>query len=180
MATPNYLGTYTGLTGIPSLLISSLQQISDPAVYKALYQIQCWANSFMPPVCPAAADGVAAGESTASTSYTNLHTVGPIVTMTTGQYALVILTTAMSNDTTGDFACMSFAVSGATTIAAADASSLNFSNAAGNDSLSCSAVFPVGLTPGSNTFTAKYKSEIGGTSLFTNRWLTVIPTPNAP
>jgi len=43
---PNYLGTKTGNTGIPSLLISSLQQVKDPEIQTALYQIQNWANSF--------------------------------------------------------------------------------------------------------------------------------------
>ena len=40
-----YLGTATGLTGIPTLLISSLGQVEDPATQRALYQIQNWANS---------------------------------------------------------------------------------------------------------------------------------------
>lgn len=39
------LGTQTGLTSIPSLLISSLQQVKDPQIQRALYQIQNWANS---------------------------------------------------------------------------------------------------------------------------------------
>ena len=42
----SYLGTKNNLTGIPSLLISSLQQVQDPVVQTALYQIQNWANSF--------------------------------------------------------------------------------------------------------------------------------------
>lgn len=45
MAT-NYLGTATGNTGIPSLLLSSLQQVPDDNTQKALYQVQNWANSF--------------------------------------------------------------------------------------------------------------------------------------
>ena len=44
----NYLGTLTGNTGIPSLLISNLSQIQDAKVQQALYQIQNWANSFRP------------------------------------------------------------------------------------------------------------------------------------
>lgn len=44
----NYTGTATNLTGIPSLLISGLQQVEDPIVQTALYQIQQWANSFFP------------------------------------------------------------------------------------------------------------------------------------
>lgn len=41
----SYTGTTTGLSGIPSLLLSGLQQIQDPQVQTALYQIQQWANS---------------------------------------------------------------------------------------------------------------------------------------
>jgi len=40
-----YTGTSTGLTGIPSLLLSSLQAVQDPQVKTALYQVQQWANS---------------------------------------------------------------------------------------------------------------------------------------
>lgn len=45
---PNYLGTQTNLTGIPSLLLSGLQSVEDSTVQTALYQIQNWANSFFP------------------------------------------------------------------------------------------------------------------------------------
>lgn len=44
MANAN-LGTATGLTGIPTLLLSTLGQVQDPQVQRALYQIQNWANS---------------------------------------------------------------------------------------------------------------------------------------
>ena len=43
---PNYLGTATGLTGIPTLLLSSLGGVEDKAAETALYQVQNWANSF--------------------------------------------------------------------------------------------------------------------------------------
>lgn len=42
---PATLGTSTGLTGIPTLLLQGLQNISDPQTRTALYQIQNWANS---------------------------------------------------------------------------------------------------------------------------------------
>jgi hypothetical protein len=41
----SYTGTSTGLTGIPSLLLSGLQNVQDSTVQTALYQIQQWANS---------------------------------------------------------------------------------------------------------------------------------------
>lgn len=43
---PNYLGTQSGFTGIPSLLISGLSQIQDQTTQTALLQVQNWANSF--------------------------------------------------------------------------------------------------------------------------------------
>jgi hypothetical protein len=41
----SFLGTQTTFTGIPSLLLSSLNQVEDQNVQTALYQIQNWANS---------------------------------------------------------------------------------------------------------------------------------------
>jgi hypothetical protein len=62
---PNYLGTKTGNTGIPSLLISTLQKVKDPHIQTALYQIQNWANSFHQLV------GAATPGSTLAGSWTN-------------------------------------------------------------------------------------------------------------
>ena len=68
---------------------------------------------------------VGASQSTASGSYTDLATVGPAVTVTTGTSALVILTCNGANSGGGfDAALMGFAVSGATTVAASDAQAL--------------------------------------------------------
>ena len=39
------LGSKQGLTGIPSLLLSTLGTIKDKDTQRALYQIQNWANS---------------------------------------------------------------------------------------------------------------------------------------
>jgi hypothetical protein len=44
MAT-SLLGTSITFNGIPSLLLSGLQQVEDQTVQTALYQIQNWANS---------------------------------------------------------------------------------------------------------------------------------------
>jgi hypothetical protein len=69
---------------------------------------------------------------------------------------------------------MSFAISGATTRAANDATALNL---LGNDFQKASAIFVVsGLTPGSNTFTAKYRTG-AGTATFQNRSIWAIPLP---
>jgi len=65
-----------------------------------------------------AAATVATSQTTSSATYTDLATAGPAVTVTTGTKALVIVTTAF-RDTggTNNLAWMSYAVSGATTVA---------------------------------------------------------------
>ena len=110
---------------------------------------------------------VATNQNTNSTSYTDLTTAGPEVTLTTGTKALVIVTCQISgaNESTS---YMSYAVSGATTIAANDAVALMKENDTGtalNESIRASAVSQVTLTAGSNTFTAKYKQSIGGVKI---------------
>jgi hypothetical protein len=104
---------------------------------------------------------VATAQTTSSATYTDLATSGPAVTVTTGTKALVIVSSAM-RDTggTNNTGYMSYAVSGATTVAATDASAIAFvstSTTAGNI-FRFSAASVVTLTAGSNTFTAKYRT----------------------
>lgn len=121
---------------------------------------------------------VATSQTTASTSYTDLATVGPAVTVTTGAHALVFFAAIMANNTGNGESLMAAAVSGATTIAAAAGTGqlLYQTYSSGSGSQSASFSFVSGLTPGSNTFTAKYAGQ-GGTSTFQNRTITVIPLP---
>lgn len=116
---------------------------------------------------------VAASQGTASTTYTDLATVGPAVTVTTGASALVVLTASAANSgIQQNF--MSFAVSGATTVAAADANGYCPSSSTATAAYQASAVIPItGLTPGSNTFTAKYRAG-ANTATFVNRSIIVI------
>jgi len=117
---------------------------------------------------------VATTQTTTSTSYTDLATSGPAVTLTTGTTAYVIVTTYSYNATSGTATYMSFAVSGATTIAAGDATAVSLLGMkTGGQEWSNSAVYPVTLTAGSNTFTAKYKTS-SGTGTFGNRSIIVI------
>jgi hypothetical protein len=122
----------------------------------------------------AATATVATSQSTTSGTYVDLATVGPAVTVTTGTKALVILAVQLQNDTALGLASMGFAVSGATTLAAAQATAV--SGRANADFISqMSAVYLVtGLTAGSNVFTAKYQRLSLGTSTFSNRVITVI------
>jgi hypothetical protein len=117
---------------------------------------------------------VVTSQTTASTTYTNLATPGPAVTVLTGTRALVTVSAVISTSVALDASVMSYAVSGSTTIAASDN---NGAQARTAQLVSASATSMVtGLTPGSNTFTAQYRVT-AGTGTFVIRWITVIPLP---
>ena len=120
---------------------------------------------------------VAAVETTTSTSYTDLATVGPAVTVTisaTGK-ALVILTADIGNSVSAAGTYMGTAVSGATTLAASDTTSLSESIAVVGPAIHISATYLfTGLTAGSNTFTAKYRVSTG-TGTWYDRNIIVYP-----
>jgi len=130
-----------------------------------------------PRVSPGAAK-VDALESTSSASYVALTTPGPIVSAVTGATALVLLQAAMGSNGQYSVACMSVAVSGATTIAAADGNAI-FAKEPDTDvgvaggTVSGMSVIN-GLTAGLNTFTAMYRWG-GSQANFQYRRLVVIP-----
>jgi hypothetical protein len=101
---------------------------------------------------------VATSQSTSSTSYTDLAT-SQSVTVTTGTKALVIIGTRLFTSGPANLGYASFAVSGSTTIAAADKNGLVL-DAIGYGALS-KATLLTGLTAGSNTFTMKFKVDTG-------------------
>ena len=113
---------------------------------------------------------VLTAESTTSTTFTDLATVGPTVTVTTQTTAIVIV--AAFIQPTGAFGAMSFAVSGASTIAASNNNALSVQTGI----QTAYVAFLSGLTPGSNIFTAKY-NQSGTTSTFSNRTIAVIVQP---
>lgn len=118
---------------------------------------------------------VATAETTASTSFADLATPGPAVTVTTDTTALVVVSAFLFNGTSGFVSYMGYAVSGATTVAASDdrALLLHSQIVFGQGRLSM-AHLQTGLTPGSNTFTSKYRVN-GGTGSWSNRSIIVIP-----
>lgn len=135
-----------------------------------------WVNIGPTAVGVIAADtaSVLTNQSTTSTSYTDLSTVGPSVTLTTGTKVIVAVTCYTDPSGAGASGAMSFAVSGATTTAASD----DF--AAGLVGLSASGwagviswVGTVTVTAGSNTFTAKYKRGSAATHNFQDRYISV-------
>jgi hypothetical protein len=107
-------------------------------------------------------------QTTTSTSYTDLATAGPAVTLTTGTKVLIIVSANASNSSGVSLA--DFAVSGATTRAATDDTCLLVPS--GVNIAASQATF-LTVTAGSNTFTAKYRTNTS-TSTFGNRGITVI------
>jgi hypothetical protein len=132
--------------------------------------VPSWAT--LPSAAPASASAtVATEESTSSTTYTDLSTSGPAVTITTGTKALVIVTAQIYLNINERLAYMSYAVSGASSIAASDAVAVQ-SNSQVENRMSAASRLTT-LTAGSNTFTAKYKSTTT-TGYFKNRNIIVI------
>ena len=120
---------------------------------------------------------VATSQGTTSATYTDLATVGPEVTVTTGTKALVIVSGEMYDTTANGSPYMAFAVSGATTVAAADLYALTVGPVAATvpDAIGASrATLLTGLTAGSNVFTSKYRRANAGTGTFANRTISVI------
>lgn len=107
--------------------------------------------------------------------YSDLATVGPTVTVTTGTQALVMWAANIDCNTTGADSKMGYAISGATTAAASDIrcirrDGMNASNAVRLMMWD----FKTGMTAGSNTFTAKYFGATG-THTYDTRILAVFP-----
>ena len=118
---------------------------------------------------------ITTSQTTTSTSYVDLGTVGPTVSVSTGAYAFVITTCQMENNTNDFQTYMSFAISGATTRSALDATAVGKDGTpAGNHCRLTNFDLINNLTPGTNTFTAKYRVG-GGTGTFAQRRLSIFP-----
>jgi hypothetical protein len=124
---------------------------------------------------------IATSQTATSSTPVDLGTVGPTVTLRTGTSALVLLTAFLANTNPGASSEMSIEVSGASSIGApAGPTNLFFMSGTAAQSATLTALVPffpggTALTPGVNTFTAKYNASGGGTSSFAARNVTVIP-----
>lgn len=116
---------------------------------------------------------VETSEGTASTSYTNLATPGPAITLNTGSRALVWVSADLVCNTAGQSARTTFNVSGTSSVAEADALALRNVNIATLRATAGPTL--VTLTPGSNTFTMTYRTSGASTSTFVNRRIVVMP-----
>jgi hypothetical protein len=118
---------------------------------------------------------IATSQATSSTTYTDLTTPGPAVTVTTGTKALVIVSAYITGGYDSQ-ARMSFEVSGATTTAVSDNWALGcFGTGAFSSGIQvrASRATSTTLTAGSNTFTAKYRTSTNA-STFADREIFVI------
>lgn len=107
-------------------------------------------------------------ENTGSTSFTDLATVGPSLTITSGGTKALLIWSIVQSTTSGS-AVSSIAVSGATTIAASDTGALIVSD--GNRSSIGWQLLTI--NPGSNTYKLQYRVT-GGTGTFHTRRLMVL------
>jgi hypothetical protein len=119
-----------------------------------------------------AAPRINTSESTASTTYTNLATVGPTFTgLADGQYLIMFGAAAL---TTSGVALMAIELNGA---AASDDNSAAFTTTASG--VSGAAAFTTTLeNGGNNSLLAKYRTT-AGTGTFAYRWLVALKYANA-
>lgn len=125
----------------------------------------------------AAAVFVTTSETTTSTTYADLTTTTDTVTVTIGAngVALVAIYAWFSNSTTVSSVYVSFAISGATTQAAADSMALFMTDPGANVNFGMGSTFLVtGLTAGSTTFKMKYRVN-ANTGTFQFRRISVVP-----
>jgi hypothetical protein len=89
---------------------------------------------------------------------------GPAVTVLTGTKALVSLTAHLDNAGGASAVFMGYAISGATTLAPTDDEALGVVGPVGFAFSTSYESYVTGLTPGANTFTAKYRAASGTVS----------------
>ena len=123
-----------------------------------------------------AGNGITTQQTTASTSFTDLASTGPTVTVTTGTNAIVIVNCEMSNATAGQEALADFAITGASARSASSATAITAVSSAADERyrIGVTQLFTTGVSAGSNTFQMKYRVT-GGTGTFLNRRLVILP-----
>ena len=120
-----------------------------------------------------AAAATAASQGTASTSYVDLATAGPSVTLTTGTSVIVMIACLGYNTSASVPQYVSVAVSGATTLAASDSNAALIQNAVGGVNTQGVAIVPLTVTAGSNTFKLQYRTT-ANTGTFQQRGILVL------
>lgn len=114
---------------------------------------------------------VSTSETTTSTTYTDLATAGPSVSLTTGTQALVWIAASLSNSSSSSFSAATTDISGATTAGGGIANAVvNYGTLANRFGVCWLAT---GLTSGVNAFKINYRVN-AGTGTFADRSITVM------
>lgn len=117
-------------------------------------------------------------ESTTSTEYTDLETVGPSVTCQTGTGCIVFISAFVASSTALRASRMGYQVSGATERDASDHTAVHVDGLSATKGLRMTQLdlIRLSLVPGENTFTCKYRSSLDtNTASFNRRSIIVIP-----
>lgn len=137
-----------------------------------LQSLLAWITPSMLNLAPAKAI-VATSQTTTSTTFADLATAGPSVTVTVGSNGLLLIGISANvlNNTNAAFSFMSFVLSGANTLASADINSFKMQQPSANlEDRKGITVLLTGLTPGSTTVKAQYRVQTGGAGAGTSTW----------
>jgi hypothetical protein len=123
---------------------------------------------------PVQSSTIDTAETTTSTSFTNLATVGPQITAVTGDKALLMCSCQMSVNAVPNFAMSSWEITGASAAGPSDNTSISHdSNTVNEDHRSGDSRRLTGLNAGTNVATMKYRVS-GGTGTFQRRHMILI------
>lgn len=117
---------------------------------------------------------IATAQTTSTAAFSDLATSGPTVTVTTGTHALVLFKAHVQHTDDDAVSAISFAVSGATTIASTFNQSAQSDGVTGGNKPSICGFKYITLTAGTNTFKMQYYTG-AATATFELRELVVIP-----
>jgi hypothetical protein len=118
---------------------------------------------------------VSGSETTTNTTYADLTTSGPNITVTTGTQALVFISSRIGNSTATATSYASWQCTGATTVAVDDRFAVEFQpEGASRNMRATAALLVTGMTPGSTTFGMRYRVT-AGTGTYGYRQISVLP-----
>lgn len=122
-------------------------------------------------------DYIDATQTTTSTTYTDLATVGPTVTLTTGYSALIFYAAEMGNNTLDRAALLTFEITGASRLDPDSWQRIVTDGTTASNQIRQYGVYRTNvLNPGTNIFTMKYATgSAATTSNFAQRELVVMP-----
>lgn len=113
-------------------------------------------------------------ETTTSTSFADLATVGPAVTVTASGWMLVMVSGSLSNNTVNASSYISYEMTGAHSSSATTSVAVRMTSSTANAALTAAHALVRTVTPGSTTLTGKY-AVTAGTGTFADRRIAVIP-----